>query len=90
MLDILLYQPSAGGGNLPPPGLSQSGNERLRSGASTVAKDWHAEFTPSSRLRDLKLAILDFVSPCRRWSIFEGSTRTMNNDKKDDAMNMNR
>ena len=73
----------AGGRNLPPPGLTQV-NERLRSGASTVAKDWYA----SSRLRDLKLAILDFVSPCHRWSIFEGSTRTRNNDKKDDDMSL--
>uniref|UniRef100_A0A7S4MII8 Non-specific serine/threonine protein kinase n=1 Tax=Odontella aurita TaxID=265563 RepID=A0A7S4MII8_9STRA len=74
-LDALVYQPvprsGSGESSLPSPGMSQSGYERLLAGASLTAKNWAAEHARQSRLRELKLSLLDFISPCRRWALFE-------------------
>ena len=76
LLDVLLYQPTAGSSSssssIPPPGLSQAGHERLLAGASTTAAKWGAEFAAQARLRDLKLNVLEFIAPCRRWALFQG------------------
>lgn len=71
LLDVLLYQ-SSPSPNMPPPGLSQAGNDRLRAGSSSTARDWAAEMAASGRLRDLKLCLLDLVAPTRRWALFMG------------------
>ena len=76
LLDTLLYQ-SSSSATMPPPGLSQSGNDRLRTGPSVVARDWAAEVAVSGRLRDLKLALLDFVAPTRRWAVFMGGANPL-------------
>jgi proteasome component ECM29 len=68
VLDVLLYQTVAG--NVPPPGLSQAGNDRLKSGNSRTARDWAAEMAPRSSLVQAKLRLLDIVSPSRRWALF--------------------
>jgi len=72
LLDVLLYQPTAANSNIPPPGLSQAGHERLLSGASATAAGWGTEFAAVGRLRDLKLSVLEFIAPCRRWALFQG------------------
>ena len=72
LLDVLLYQTVAG--NVPPPGLSQAGHERLRQGSSSTSRDWAAEMAQRSRLVQLKTRVLDFVSPNRRWAPFLNST----------------
>ena len=69
LLDSLLYQ-SSSSPTMPPPGLSQAGNERLRVGTSTTARDWAAETAVSGRLRDFKLALLTLLAPTRRWALF--------------------
>ena len=74
LLDVLLYQPMAANSNIPPPGLSQAGHERLLSGASTTAAKWGAEFAAVVRLRELKLSVLEFIAPCRRWAVFQGDS----------------
>ena len=74
-MDALLYQPTAGSsgsGSLPCPGLSQSGFERLLGGMSLISKNWAGEYAATARLRDLKLCLLDFVAPRRRWAPFQG------------------
>jgi hypothetical protein len=76
LLDVLLYQ-SSSSATMPPPGLSQSGNDRLRTGSSAMARDWAAEVAVSGRLRNLKLALLDFVAPTRRWAIFMGEANPL-------------
>ena len=74
LLDVLMYQTSATmGSNLPSPGSSTMGKERLCSGASTIEKNWIAEYATNGRLRDLKLAVIDFIAPCRQWDIFNVS-----------------
>ena len=85
-LDILLYQPCSSNlngtaGALPPLGLSQAGFERLTMGTSTTEKNWIVEYLPKSRLKTLKIAIIDFIAPCRRWAIFFDDS-TSNQDKK--------
>lgn len=72
-LDVLMYQTTPIGSNIPPPGLSTLGRERLNSGASTIEKNWYAEYAVRGRLRDLKLSILDFIAPCRRFDIFNAA-----------------
>eukprot|EP00978_Attheya_sp_CCMP212_P004710 scaffold10348_cov54-Attheya_sp.AAC.3 len=79
LLDVLLYQPTSPSANsnstaMPPQGLSQIGQERLVSGASTTSKNWAAEFAPRARLAEIKMGILDVVAPCRRWAFFAGPT----------------
>ena len=84
-LDVLLYQSSntntqtGTGTNLPPPGLSQIGTDRLVAGNSVTAKNWALEHASGSRLKDLKLALLDFIAPCRRFDPFHVAQR--NNGK---------
>jgi proteasome component ECM29 len=68
ILDVLLYQTMAG--NVPPPGLSQAGHERLKGGQSATARDWAAEMAPRSRLCIVKSRFLDWIAPSRRWSLF--------------------
>lgn len=72
LLDVLLYQPTTSK-SIPPPGLSQAGHERLVVGSSTTSPDWGSEMAATSRLRDMKLAILTLIAPSRRWSLFMGS-----------------
>lgn len=76
LLDVLLYQ-SSSSATMPPPGLSQSGNDRLRTGSSAMARDWAAEVAVSGRLRNLKMALLDFVAPTRRWAVFMGGANSL-------------
>lgn len=78
LLDVLLNQPTAANSNIPPPGMSQAGHERLLSGASTTAATWGAEFAAVVRLRELKLSVLEFVAPCRRWALFQGEAVGVN------------
>ena len=73
LLDVLLYQNTVG--NIPPPGLSQIGKERLASGNSVVAESWSMEHATGSRLKDLKLVLLDFIAPCRRFDVFDAAKR---------------
>jgi hypothetical protein len=68
ILDILLYQTVAG--NIPPPGLSQAGHERLKAGHSATARDWAAEMAPRSKLCLAKTRFLDWIAPSRRWCLF--------------------
>jgi hypothetical protein len=42
-----------------------------------MARDWAAEVAVSGRLRNLKLALLDFVAPTRRWAIFMGEANPL-------------
>lgn len=67
-LDALLYQTEAG--NVPPPGLSSAGWERLKSGHSSTERDWGAEMAPRSRLCDFKTRLLEWIAPSRRWGLF--------------------
>ena len=85
-LDLLLHRHMPISSDIPPPGLSYSGKVRLLSGASTVAKTWTAEYASSSKLRDLKLALLNFISPSRRWDIFDcnGISNSTFSDIKED------
>jgi len=69
LLDVILYQPT-NSKSIPPPGLSQAGHERLIVGSSTTSPDWGSEMAATSRLRDIKLAILTLIAPSRRWSLF--------------------
>ena len=68
LLDVILYQPS-NSKNMPPPGLSQAGHERLLSN-----KEWSSAMTTPSRLKDAKIAILNFVIPSRQWALFMNGT----------------
>ena len=65
---------------MPPPGLSQAGHECLIAGASLTSRDWAAEMAPQSRLKDFKVAMLNFIVPSRRWALF------MNNDSNDTSV----
>ena len=83
LLDGLLYQTVPGNSNVPPSGLSQAGHERLRQGNSTTARDWAAEKAPRMNLMEFKLALLDFISPSRRWAIFMGGGQDGDEDDGD-------
>ena len=73
LLDVLLYTPTANiSSTLPPEGLSQAGNERLRHGASTSERDWAAEMAPRKRRVALKQAVLEWIAPSRKWVLFDG------------------
>lgn len=85
LLDGLLYQTVSG--NVPPSGLSQAGHERLRQGNSTTARDWAAEKAPRMNLMEFKLALLDFISPSRRWAIFMGGQDDEGDDDGQDRIN---
>ena len=94
-LDILLYQPSSSNlngtaGALPPLGLSQTGFERLAMGTSTTEKNWIVEYLPKSRLKTLKIAIIDFIAPCRRWAIFVNDSVSEKNNNFDKGMGIAR
>ena len=64
--------------SIPPPGLSQFGNERLKSGSSTSSESggWAMEYSYGDRLKELKLALLEFIAPCRRFDLFHVSVVT--------------
>ena len=70
LLDVLLYQSMPVDKDLPPPGLSLYANERLKCGASAIAKDWREEYLSTIRLVDLKKKVLEWIAPCRRWDPF--------------------
>ena len=76
LLDVLLYQTTAVENTLPPPGLSTFGKERLCSGSSTIENSWSAEYATNGRLKDLKIAVLDFIAPCRQWDLFNISGKS--------------
>ena len=105
-LDVLLYsntgRTGARGSNasgnassstssIPPPGLSQFGNERLKSGSSTSSESgaWAMEYSYGDRLKELKLALLEFIAPCRRFDLFHVSVVTCSVSGSDND-NMNR
>jgi len=75
LLDVILYQIGNESTNLPPPGLSSLGKERLSCGNSVIAKNWAIEYASGSRLKDLKIILLDFIAPCRRFDLFNVSSR---------------
>jgi proteasome component ECM29 len=74
LLDLLLYQTTPSNSSVPPPGMSQAGHVRLKSGTSETARDWAAEMAPRSRLVQLKSRCLDWIAPSRRWGLFQGDT----------------
>jgi proteasome component ECM29 len=76
-LDVMLYQSGNESATLPPPGLSSFGKERLSCGNSVIAKNWAFEHASGSRLKDLKIALLEFVAPCRRFDLFNISGRNV-------------
>lgn len=78
LLDVILYQPTAG--NVPPNGLSQAGSERLQEGNSPSARDWAAEMASRTRLVQLKLSVLDIISPSRHWALFLGTPSQENSN----------
>jgi proteasome component ECM29 len=67
-LDALLYQTEVG--NVPPPGLSSAGWERLKYGHSSTERDWAAEMSPWNRLCDFKIRLLEWIAPSRRRALF--------------------
>ena len=73
LLDVILYQPSPSK-TMPPPGLSQSGHERLVAGISQKATDWASEMASQGHLKEFKLAMLSFIVPSRRWALFMNAT----------------
>lgn len=100
LMDVLLCQSSAVlGGNLPPPGLSTFGKDRLNSGPSTIEKNWAAEYATHGRLKDLKITILDIIAPFRQWDLFNASKKccddeetstTKKDTENDDALSIAR
>ena len=69
LLDVLLYQPTTG--SIPPPGVAQLGQERLKGGNSTIEKDWGVEMlVNSNHLIKLKLDILNIIAPSRKVFLF--------------------
>jgi len=93
-LDVLLFQTNSSttsgttstssSTNLPPPGLSTFANERLLSGSSTSSSSsWLVEYSTNGRLRDLKLAFLDFIAPSRQWDLFHISQKQKNESENE-------
>eukprot|EP00536_Pseudo-nitzschia_multiseries_P015198 jgi/Psemu1/320813/estExt_fgenesh1_pm.C_8350006 len=72
ILDALLYQTQVG--TVPPSGMSSSGWERLKSGHSSIEKDWAAEMAPPRRLATFKHRLLEWIAPHRRFGLFLGTT----------------
>ena len=70
LLDVLLYtNTTTMNSTLPPPGLSTTGAEILRTGPSTVAKDWAGEMSMRGNLTRIKLALLEIIAPARRFQL---------------------
>ena len=91
LLDILLYQPTTSSptSDIPPPGMSSWGKDRLTSGASVAEKFWVAEYATKGRLRDLKLRVLAFVAPCRRWDVFSAASIIKNENNENGSLQGN-
>jgi len=70
LLDVFLYQSMPIDTDIPPPGLSSYGNDRLKSGASMIGKDWREEYSSINRLVDLKKKLLEWIAPTRQWDPF--------------------
>ena len=68
LLDGLLYASNT----TPSFGLSKNGHERLQSGTiSSSALTWKQEYASSIKLKQLKMNLLDFITPTKKtWSIF--------------------
>lgn len=86
-LDVLLYTNHQSIGiqtsNIPPPGLSILGKERLQ--ASNNTSNWNSSMI---KLKELKCCILDCVAPCCRWSFFDSpTTDTTTTDRTIDKKN---
>eukprot|EP00537_Pseudo-nitzschia_pungens_P002169 CAMPEP_0172363244 /NCGR_PEP_ID=MMETSP1060-20121228/6658_1 /TAXON_ID=37318 /ORGANISM="Pseudo-nitzschia pungens, Strain cf. cingulata" /LENGTH=2421 /DNA_ID=CAMNT_0013085947 /DNA_START=205 /DNA_END=7470 /DNA_ORIENTATION=- len=86
VLDALLYQTQVG--NVPPPGMSSSGWERLKSGHSSTEKNWEAEMAPPRRLATLKHRLLEWIAPHRRFGLFLGNVRVNVGDTTSGALAM--
>jgi len=80
LLDALLYQTQTG--NVPPPGMSSAGWERLKSGNSVTERDWAAEMAPPNRLATFKKRLLEWVAPHRRFCLFLGNASTSGDHHK--------
>jgi len=76
-LDALLYRTQVG--NVPPPGMSSTGWERLKSGHSLTERDWAAEMALSGRLTSFKNRLMEWIAPNRRWCLFLGDNNNNNN-----------
>lgn len=74
--DVFLYTPVSAASSLIPCGMSTSGYERLINGAASGkmvggnSKNWKEEFASRTRLRELKLKMLELIAPCRRFALF--------------------
>ena len=75
-LDALLYRTQVG--NVPPPGMSSTGWERLKSGHSLTERDWAAEMALSGRLTSFKNRLMEWIAPNRRWCLFLGDNNNNN------------
>eukprot|EP00592_Proboscia_alata_P011054 CAMPEP_0194364980 /NCGR_PEP_ID=MMETSP0174-20130528/12930_1 /TAXON_ID=216777 /ORGANISM="Proboscia alata, Strain PI-D3" /LENGTH=2864 /DNA_ID=CAMNT_0039139339 /DNA_START=143 /DNA_END=8734 /DNA_ORIENTATION=+ len=79
----------------PPPGLSPAHYSLLaNSGISSPNnsnKNWMSQMAPTAaKLRDLKLSLLSFVAPCRRWDIFDvNNANDINNYANNGSDNQN-
>eukprot|EP00956_Cyclotella_meneghiniana_P029046 scaffold69300_cov73-Cyclotella_meneghiniana.AAC.1 len=73
-LDVFLYAPVPASSSLIPNGMSTFGYQMLIGGAASEetpgCKNWREEFATRTKLRELKLKLLDLVAPCRRFAIF--------------------
>jgi proteasome component ECM29 len=78
-LDVLLYQPMAG--TIPPAGLSNTGWNRLKSGP------WNHD---RAALCQLKLAVLDFVVPGKRYRLFLEDSKARSVDHESQSLNIAR
>ena len=72
-LDIFLYAPVPATSTLIPNGMSTFGYQCLVGGAASEnsgSKSWKDEFSTRTKLKELKLKMLDLIAPCRRFAIF--------------------
>ena len=76
LLDVFMYQSMPIDSDIPPPGLSPYGYERMKGGASTIGKDWREEYSSIHRLVGLKRTLLDWIAPTRSWDPFLISVRS--------------
>eukprot|EP00804_Cyclotella_cryptica_P020845 CCRYP_011471-RA/>CCRYP_011471-RA protein AED:0.17 eAED:0.17 QI:1356/1/1/1/1/1/5/334/2365 len=72
-LDIFLYAPIPATSTLIPNGMSTAGYQCLVEGAASEesgCKSWREEFASKTKLKELKVKLLDLIAPCRRFAIF--------------------
>jgi len=83
LLDALMYQTQVG--NVPPPGMSSAGWDRLKSGHSVLERDWAAEMAPPNRLATFKNRILEWIAPHRRFCLFMGNAKDFGEAKNEEG-----